>query len=602
MSVPAANTGAATGPAAASSAASASAAAAAAAGAAAPALLAAPPGMDRQESNASNAAAPDTHSTPAPTAAAPGPPAPASAPAQPDVVFVTSSLTLLPRTAERRPASVGHRPGIPTDTAQRDALQARITALTGGLPPLVLARNYRHGLPSHQRDQQPVHNQQQQPHARDGQNGPSDGHRNGHADADADADAESGPCKRWRWLAFTNPARSDSLQLYHWESDPDTVVSRFAQLGVAANVMTYTDDEYEQHLTDPSWTREETDHLFQLCRDYELRFFVIADRYEQAVSRSLEDLKDRYYSVCRALILVRHGIQDIQSKQQSAKFAYDRAREEERKRLLLQLYDRSPAQVEEEERLMHELKKRELREDRWMKDREAILRSLMNHELAHHASTPLLPPISDSPVAGNGAGPSFATSGSVPGTSGVGLAISTSTSGSTGGGGGGSSRRRKRQSNVRGDETPVSATPAPPSAELARVRRREVDESPLRREKLPSGVHLRSSRLTLVKAAVLPKTNAVLEEYGIGITPKMPTANVCAKFDELRQSIVTLLDLKRSLDRTEHEIKVAQTRRKALREESALSAAQTPVPAAPSLKRPFVSPPSQSRDTKRSRN
>ena len=43
-----------------------------------------------------------------------------------------------------------------------------------------------------------------------------------------------------------------------------------------------------------TWSREETDQLFELCQRFDLRFIVIADRFPTA--RSVEDLKSRYYS------------------------------------------------------------------------------------------------------------------------------------------------------------------------------------------------------------------------------------------------------------------------------------------------------------------
>ena len=45
-------------------------------------------------------------------------------------------------------------------------------------------------------------------------------------------------------------------------------------------------------LLDPKWTREETDYLFELVRQYDGRFYVVHDRYEfpnsEGTSRSLE--------------------------------------------------------------------------------------------------------------------------------------------------------------------------------------------------------------------------------------------------------------------------------------------------------------------------
>lgn len=42
------------------------------------------------------------------------------------------------------------------------------------------------------------------------------------------------------------------------------------------------------------WTKEETDQLFELCERFDLRFTIIADRFP--LSRTVEELKDRYYS------------------------------------------------------------------------------------------------------------------------------------------------------------------------------------------------------------------------------------------------------------------------------------------------------------------
>jgi len=58
-----------------------------------------------------------------------------------------------------------------------------------------------------------------------------------------------------------------------------------------------------------TWSREETDRLFDLCQRFDLRFIVIQGRwnygeYVNAVKRTTEDLKDRYYSVCNTLTKV----------------------------------------------------------------------------------------------------------------------------------------------------------------------------------------------------------------------------------------------------------------------------------------------------------
>ena len=48
-----------------------------------------------------------------------------------------------------------------------------------------------------------------------------------------------------------------------------------------AQVYKYDDEEWENVVArDAGWDRAETDYLLSLCEQYDLRFLVIADRYE----------------------------------------------------------------------------------------------------------------------------------------------------------------------------------------------------------------------------------------------------------------------------------------------------------------------------------
>lgn len=55
------------------------------------------------------------------------------------------------------------------------------------------------------------------------------------------------------------------------------------------------------------WSKEETDHLMDLCQRFDNRFIIVHDRFdsEKFNKRSLEDLKERYYSVSNRLTKVR---------------------------------------------------------------------------------------------------------------------------------------------------------------------------------------------------------------------------------------------------------------------------------------------------------
>ncbi len=48
-----------------------------------------------------------------------------------------------------------------------------------------------------------------------------------------------------------------------------------------AQVYKYDDEEWENVVArDADWDRAETDYLLSLCEQFDLRFLVIADRYE----------------------------------------------------------------------------------------------------------------------------------------------------------------------------------------------------------------------------------------------------------------------------------------------------------------------------------
>ena len=53
-------------------------------------------------------------------------------------------------------------------------------------------------------------------------------------------------------------------------------------LSAQAPVLTYTDEEYSSLLsaTDIRWSRAETDHLMDLCAQFDLRWNVISDRFK----------------------------------------------------------------------------------------------------------------------------------------------------------------------------------------------------------------------------------------------------------------------------------------------------------------------------------
>jgi DNA methyltransferase 1-associated protein 1 len=135
--------------------------------------------------------------------------------------------------------------------------------------------------------------------------------------------------RKWQERRFVNGARTDGLELRHWKHAvlppagqrflgyssnglnvmPDgkglttsetargneenvntqaTAPIRYddefpmEKFNVKASVPTYTSEQYATHFKSEDWTKEETDYLMNLCRDFDLRWIVVADRYDES--------------------------------------------------------------------------------------------------------------------------------------------------------------------------------------------------------------------------------------------------------------------------------------------------------------------------------
>ncbi|CAH8600361.1 unnamed protein product [Schistosoma guineensis] len=170
-----------------------------------------------------------------------------------------------------------------------------------------------------------------------------------------------GRVRSWQWTPFTNSARQDNLVLYHWRresADPEANKDYyFARYNKHVTVPEYTTEEYETMLKDLTWSEERTAHLMELAKRFDLRFIHMRDRWdcEKFPGRpSVEDLKERYYGILTQLDKAR-------GTNLSQGLRYDAAHERRRKQQLSLLYGRTKDQVEEEQRLIMELRKIEAR-------------------------------------------------------------------------------------------------------------------------------------------------------------------------------------------------------------------------------------------------
>ena len=158
----------------------------------------------------------------------------------------------------------------------------------------------------------------------------------------------------WEWRKFTNAARGDDLTLRHWSKNSDKSTSyTFARFNKQVKVLSYTEEEYDKHLTHPAWDRAESALLFDLCRRFDLRWPVIHDRFPEG--RSMEQLKERYYEMCRSLLQARAGSAEPLDHP-LAKFHFDANHERERKAEFERLYARNDDEVRDEVKRLEQAK------------------------------------------------------------------------------------------------------------------------------------------------------------------------------------------------------------------------------------------------------
>ena len=183
---------------------------------------------------------------------------------------------------------------------------------------------------------------------------------------------------------------------------------------VQVQILTYTDEQYESLLKSDDWTKAETDYLMELCQDYDLRWILIADRYEpgdvprhgtsttaieetgdamvldsaidgqnippltpttQYPSRTMESLKSRYYTIAAKLFELRvppsNMTQDEFSLLEKMR-NFDAKTESSRKALVEKMFERTKDEADEEKVLLDELSRITKHEDEFLKMRKEL--------------------------------------------------------------------------------------------------------------------------------------------------------------------------------------------------------------------------------------
>ncbi|GAB6020248.1 DNA methyltransferase 1-associated protein 1 [Chamberlinius hualienensis] len=305
----------------------------------------------------------------------------------------------------------------------------------------------------------------------------------------------------WKWMTFTNPARDDDAVFHHWRRVADEGKEYpFAKFNKTVTIPSYTDVDYQKYLKSDSWNKTETDHLMDLCRRFDIRFYVIHDRWDrtQFAERSVEDLKERYYDICNILSKAR-----VPPGQEPKLRMYDAEHERKRKEQLKRLFDRTPEQIEEEQNLMNELRKIEMRK----REREKKTQDLQKLITAADSNT--------------------------------------------------ENRRQERKTTKKKTQPQKTTKVDTTTVEMTGIKFPDPRTS---------GVSVRSQRMKIPASVGQKKIKAVeqlLTELGIDLNP-MPTDEICTHFNELRSDMVLLYELKLALANCEFELQTLRHQVEAL--------------------------------------
>ncbi|CZR60397.1 related to SWC4 SWr Complex member [Phialocephala subalpina] len=422
------------------------------------------------------------------------------------------------------------------------------------------------------------------------------------------------PAAKWENRSFKNSARDDeTLVLKHWRRKDESSAapsgegeavaqdggvvedSTFAKYNVKVITPQYDDEQYQRHLQDNNWSKDETDYLVSLARDYDLRWPIIWDRYEyqpainldpetaevaivaKAENRTLENLKARYYTVAATMMKVHKPPESMNQAEFNLLELmqnFNPNQEKSRKQFAEAAFSRTKEEAREEESLLIELKRILARSDKLAEERrelyarleappstgnigvftssqglQQLLHQLMQADKSKKRRS-IMGPDGTSPAGPSGLNqqPSFDRRES---------SVRESTSGPSGG-----------SNNKKGP-----AQPGP-------TERRQLapEEMQLYGVKIPeripsSGPSFRSEKLqkpiTSKSSVQQQKMLSVLTELGIPHRLIMPTIAVGESYEALLGGIATLIDQRKVMEKIQGEINTIKEKKRREEEERA---------------------------------
>jgi DNA methyltransferase 1-associated protein 1 len=408
-----------------------------------------------------------------------------------------------------------------------------------------------------------------------------------------------------------NQARNDGLQLAHWHQRQDPLVPaipnantqdgqqstdsasepiataapveegeyKFAKYNLQIQAPIYSPELYDQHLQNEEWSKEETEYLLDLHKDFYGKWPLITDRYDfkpttahdvqlgtdpatQAAPahRTMEDLKHRFYTVSAALMsaqtpLANMSTAEFELHEKLQKF--NPKQEIDRKRYKELIMARSEEDKKEEDHLLAELRRIYFRQKRNEEER-AELRDRLDHSITD--ALPDAPPFKTSAEINvlfqkmsnrdkiQKQRRSIIDAGSMQSPANVNGTPNA----------GGASKR---------GSIAIGAGPNTPGAGRRQLSAQEdIRYGVSHHDRLTSGVTFRSDRILKVRQAKsqvqTQKIAAILTELQVPDLFQMPTDAVVGGMEKLVQKVGMLIEARKVKEKEENDLKVAIERKK----------------------------------------
>lgn len=383
----------------------------------------------------------------------------------------------------------------------------------------------------------------------------------------------------------------------------------FVKYNVSTKAPEYTPEQYARHLQSEEWSKDETDYLVELVHSYQLRWIVIADRYDYnpaarmdgentslvpaVKDRTMEDMKARYYDVASKVMALNtppSNMNGMEFDRYEKMTKFDPNQETLRKNLgALQLV-RTKSDVDEEAILLVELRRILENEERFLAERKdlysrldapistgnsqiyqssqglnQLLQSLIQADKSKKrrtlpgsneqaASSPAAATPSTAPAAQNAHRDSTTDTAAAAAAATAVAATPTASTPTT-----------ATDNKKKGSIALASGTNAANQSTRQLSAVEETKYGVQHHERLSSGVIFRSEKATkLIHAksnVQSQKLSSALTHLDIGPRLTMPTEKVCREFERLITSVNLLLEGRKVLEKVDGEIKVLEATR-----------------------------------------